>query len=130
MAKAINWPREFRDEILAEDCEQERCAFRLGDLYYLNRYWVPDEVVDIRVNHLKVRKATITRDLRQCPIRALTAEDFACQKSALSTPEAVTEFLAKTYNQPVTPDTPVTVVYYKNHPIDPDELEQPDDPHL
>ena len=64
MAKAINWPTQFRDEVLGEDTDTLRCALRLGTLYYDNQYWVPDAVVDIRVNHLKIRKAKIAGDLK------------------------------------------------------------------
>src|ERR1044072_289824 len=104
MAKAINWPLQFRDEVIAEDCESERCAFRLGNLYYENRYWVPDEVVDIRVNHKKIRRAVVIGDLRQCALKDLSPEDLRRQKQALQTHEAVARFLSETYSQPVTPD--------------------------
>ena len=30
MAKAINWPAAFRDEVIGEDCSGERIALRLG----------------------------------------------------------------------------------------------------
>lgn len=130
MAKAINWPLAFRDEVIAEDCEDLRCAFRLGDLYYENRYWVPDEVVDIRVNHKKIRKAVVVGDLRQCPIQELPEQDLQRQKSTLRSREALIRFLSETYNQPVDESTPVTIVTYRNHPIVPDEMEQQDDPHL
>lgn len=129
MAKAINWPLQFREEVIAEDCQQERVAFRLGDLYYQNRYWVPDEVVDIRVNHKKIRRAVVVGDLRQCPIAALTPEDFQRQKSRLRTPQAVIDYLSQTYNQPVDAQTLVTIVTYRNQPVIPDELEVDDDPH-
>jgi len=80
MPKAINWPQQFREEVIAEDAEQICCAFRLGSLYYENRYWVPDEVVDIRVNHRRIRKGQVLGDLRQCAIRELTDEDLRHQK--------------------------------------------------
>jgi hypothetical protein len=130
MAKAINWPLQFREEVIAEDCESEYCAFRLGDLYYENRYWVPDEVVDIRVNHKKIRKGVVVGDLRRCAIRELSPEDLRRQKRALQTREAVIRFLAETYNQPVDENTPVTIVCYKNQPVIPEEVEAQDDPHM
>jgi hypothetical protein len=130
MAKAINWPLQFRDEVIAEDCETARCAFRLGDLYYENRYWVPDEVVDIRVDHKKIRKAVVVGDLRRCAIRDLSPEDLRCQKRMLQTKEAVIRFLAETYNQPVDENTPVTIVSYKNQPVIAEEMEAQDDPHM
>lgn len=130
MAKAINWPLAFRDEIIAEDCDALHIAFRLGRLYYDNRYWVPEEVVDIRVNHKKIRKATVVGDLRQCAIRDLSAEDLACQKTSLRSHEAIIEFLSTTYQQPVDDSTLVTIVTYRNQPIIPEEMEEADDPHL
>jgi hypothetical protein len=124
MAKAINWPLAFRDEILAEDAESLRIALRLGTLYYENRYWVPDEVVDIRVNHLKVRQAVIIGDLRQCAIGALNAQDYAQLKSTLHSRDNVLSFLAANYEKPVDNDTLVTVVTYRNLPVVAEEIER------
>ncbi|MCE3235063.1 MAG: hypothetical protein K0Q50_1243 [Vampirovibrio sp.] len=130
MAKAINWPLQFRDEVIAEDNQSEHIALRLGSLYYENRYWVPDEVVDIRVNHKKIRKASVIGDLRQCPIRDLTDEDLNRLKQPLRNHEAVARFLAETYDQPVDLNTPVTIVTYRNHLLVPEEMEVQDDPHM
>lgn len=130
MAKAINWPVQFRDEVIAEDTEREYCALRVGNLYYENRYWVPDEKVDIRVNHKKIRKATVVGDLRQCAIQDLTEQDLQRLKRDLQNKEAIIRFLAETYNQPVDENTLVTIVTYRNHPIVPEEMEMQDDPHM
>lgn len=130
MAKAINWPLVFRDEVIGEDCESLHCAFRLGSLYYENRYWVPDEVVDIRVNHKKIRKAVVVGDLQQCPIDALTDDQLRLQKTTLRTKERLIRFLSDTYNQPVDEKTLVTIVTYRNQPIVQEEMEQQDDPHM
>lgn len=123
MAKAIHWPLQFRDEVLVEDCEQERIALRLGDLYYENRYWVPGEVVDIRVDHKKLRQGTVIGDLRKCSIQDLGASDFQRLKASLQNMDVVMQFLAETYNQPVTPETLVTIVTYQNRPVIPEEME-------
>jgi hypothetical protein len=96
MAKAINWPLPFRDEVLAEDCEQE---------------------------HKKVRMGRVVGDLRQCAIHALSAEDFSRLKKPLQTPQAVIDFLTTTYNQPVDENTLVTIVTYQNHPVIPEDIE-------
>lgn len=130
MAKAINWPQQFRDEVIDEDSQSERIALRLGDLYYQNRYWVPDEVVDIRVNHKKIRKAVVMGDLRQCAIRDLTEDDLKRLKQSLQSREAIIHFLSETYNQPVNEQTLVTVVTYRNQPLVPEEMEVQDDPHM
>lgn len=130
MAKAINWPQQFRDEVIAEDTEQARCALRLGKLYFENRYWVPDEVVDIRVNHRCIRKGIVVGDLRQCAIRDLSDEDLRCQKKTLQTQAAIIQFLAETYSQPVDENTLVTIVTYKNLPVVPEEMDVQDDCHM
>jgi len=130
MPKAINWPQQFREEVIAEDNEQICCAFRLGNLYYENRYWVPDEVVDIRVNHRRIRKGQVLGDLRQCAIQELTDEDLRHQKKDLRTKDAIIRFLSETYNQSVDGNTLVTIVTYKNFPIVPEEMDVQDDSHM
>jgi len=130
MAKAINWPLTFRDEVIQEDPESLHLALRLGDLYYQNRYWVEDEVVDIRVNHKVIRKGVIVGDLKQKSLQELSSEDFALLKSSLKNLEAVQNFLGQTYQAAVTPDTRVTLVAYRNLPVNPDEIEAEDDPHM
>ncbi|MDX2085829.1 MAG: hypothetical protein SFZ03_10635 [Candidatus Melainabacteria bacterium] len=130
MAKAINWPLPFRDEILKEDCLTERIALRLGTLYFDHQFWVPGEVVDIRVNHLKVRKAIVVQPVRKTTPAQLTPEDFKRLKTGLTDTEAVVHYLRKNYNQPVDEQTPLSVVAYKNLPVVPDEIEVADDPHL
>lgn len=130
MPKAINWPQQFRDEVIAEDTEQPHCAFRLGSLYYDNRYWVPDEVVDIRVNHRRIRKAKVLGDLRQCAIRDLSDQDLRAQKRTLQTRSAIIQFLSETYSQPVDENTLVTIVTYQNFPVIPDEMDVQDDSHM
>jgi hypothetical protein len=127
MAKAINWPAAYRNEILGEDTDTLRCAVRLGTLYYDNRFWADGEVVDIRVNHLKVRKGIVHGDLKACPIQDLTPAELAALKSDLKTPEALATFLATTYNQPVDLQTVVTLVFYRNLPVVPEEIETPED---
>jgi hypothetical protein len=130
MAKAINWPLQFREEVIAEGTESEYIALRLGQLYYENRYWVPDEVVDIRVNHKKIRKGIVIGDLRQCAIQDLTDEDLRRQKRSLQDREAIIQFLSTNYDQPVDQNTLVTIITYKNYLIVPEEMEIQDDPHM
>lgn len=130
MAKAINWPRQYRETVLAEDTDTLRAALRLGALYYEGRYWVDQERVDIRVNHLKIRKALIQGDLKLCAIEELSPSDLQALKPGMDSVAAVVNYLKETYQQPVNASSQVTVVYYKNEPINPDELEQPDDPHM
>ncbi len=84
----------------------------------------------IRVNHKIIRKATIIGDLTCCQISQLTPDDYATLKRSLNTPEALMAFLSETYNQPVTPETEVTLVTYQNHPIDLELMEVEDDPHM
>lgn len=126
MAKAINWPLAFYNEVLAEDCEQLRSAFRLGTLYYDHHYWTAGEIVDIRVNHLKVRQGRIEGDLKRYRLKELGADDLQCQKTALQTQATVQAFLQETYQQTVTEDSWITVVTYKNLPVIPEEIESAD----
>jgi len=130
MAKAINWPLSFREEVIQEDTDSVHLALRLGDLYYQNRYWVEDEVVDIRVNHKVIRKGVIVGDLRQKPLQELNQEDFSLLKSSLRNLEALQSFLSQTYQATVTPETPITLVAYRNLPVNPEEVEAEDDPHM
>jgi hypothetical protein len=123
MAKAIHWPAAFKDEVLAEPTDRVFCAFRLGAQYYEHRFWVDQEEVDIRVDHKVVRRAVVQGDLEQIPFAALTASVLAYQKQALQTLEAVRTFLSDAYQQPINDDTPITVVYYQNLPLDPDLME-------
>lgn len=123
MAKAINWPQAFRDEILAEDCETMRCALRIGTLYYEGRYWVENEIVDIRANQLKLRKGVVYGDLKLCKLQDLQPDEYTMLKATLQTPQALMAHLQQTYDQPVDKNTLVTVVYYKNLPVIPEEIE-------
>ena len=125
MAKAINWPEAFREEILAENCEAERCAFRLGSLYYDSPYWVDGEIVDIRANQRKVRQGIVQGDLKLCTVDALNPEDLQKQKSTLQSKADVISYLQETYGQPVTGESLITVVYYKNLPVVAEEIESP-----
>lgn len=130
MAKSINWPSQFKREVIAEDTDKRCKAIRIGRLYFDNRYWAEGEKVLIRVNHKIIRKATIVGDLTCCQINELTPEDYAAFKRALNTPEAVIKFLSETYNQPITPETEITLVTYQNEPIDLELMEVEDDPHM
>lgn len=130
MSKAINWPAAYRQTVLEEDTDTLRCAFRLGRLYYDHTYWVDGEEVDIRVNHKIIRKGVIVGALKCCPISQLAPADFAAQKAGVQSIDEAVAFLTQTYNQPVTPSTEVTVVYYRNCPLDPEILEVEDDPHM
>ncbi len=128
MAKAINWPAEFRDEILAEDTESIFCAFRLGTLYYEGGYWTPGEEVDIRCNHLKIRRAVVEGDLQRCRVGDLSPDLLARQKGRLQSIPAVIAFLTETYDRPVDENTELTVVCYRNLPVVPENVESEPDP--
>jgi len=127
MAKAINWPQEFYDEIMAEDMTSPRIALRLGSLYYDNAYYTDKEIVDIRVNHKIVRLAEITGEIKLVAIKDITEEELSKYKNGMDTKEAVINFLSKTYNQQVNEDTQVTLINYKNLTVvEPED----DDPHM
>jgi len=134
MAKAINWPHQFREAVLNEGVDTLQVAVRPGTLYFDHGYWVDGEEVDIRVNHLKVRKAVIEGDLRKTVIAELTHEELQALKPGLQTPEALLTYLTETYPmhdaQPFTPASEITVVRYRNRPIDSENMEVADDPHM
>jgi|GEM_PF-1332315 len=130
MAKAINWPLSFREEVIQEDTDSVHLALRLGDLYYQNRYWVEGEVIDIRVNHKVIRKGVIVGDMRQIPLQDLSEAEFKLLKSSLKNVAAVESFLSQTYQTTITKATPVTLVMYRNLAINEDEMEAEDDPHM
>jgi hypothetical protein len=116
MAKSINWGSSFLATVQNEPENTPFLALRLGTLYYDNQYWVPDEVVDIRVNHEIVRQGKVIAPVRLSAVKDLTTEEFTKLKPSLQTVDAVTQFLQSTYQpeQPVTPETIVTLVEYIN----------------
>jgi hypothetical protein len=118
MAKAINWPQSLRQAVLDEDTHTLYSALRLGTLYYDNRFWVPDEVVDIRVNHLRVRQGVVVGDLACMSLETLSSATYAQLKPGMQSLPEVLLFLQTHYpEQPVTPQTLVTLVTYKNLPL-------------
>lgn len=125
MAKAINWPVQYRDHIINEPSSQPYIAVRLGRLYYDNQFWVPEEVVDIRVNSLRVRRGKVLGELRCTTPGELTEDDFALLKPGIQDLESLLNFLRQTYGQSVNEDTVITVVRYSNFPVDPDLMEHP-----
>lgn len=125
MAKAINWPAEFRDTVLNEPIQQRYAAVRLGRLYYDNQFWVPEEVVDIRVNSLVVRRGVVKGELWCGPVAELSPTMLARLKPGIQTLDSLVDYLKKTYNQAVGPTTEVTVVQYENLPLDPAIMEYP-----
>jgi len=125
MAKAINWPETYRAYWLAAPADARvHLALRLGDLYFTNQYWVPDEIVDLRVGHKIVRSAVIAGELRQMPVEEFSGEELAALPPDLQTPDAVVAFLALTYSQPVTLQTPVTLVPFRLLAVDLDKVEK------
>ncbi|MEI8389668.1 MAG: hypothetical protein WCG23_07250 [bacterium] len=127
MAKAINWPKEFYDEVISEDMESVRIAIRPGSLYFDNCYYTPDEVVDIRVDHKIVRQGIIVGDLELVKIKDISDENLAKYKKSMSNKKDLIDFLSKNYNQQINDDDEVTLITYKNLEIAaPDD----DDPHM
>ena len=127
MAKAINWPKEFYEEVISEDMESVRIAIRPGSLYFDNCYYTPDEVVDIRVDHKIVRQGIIVGDLELVKIKDISDENLAKYKKSMSNKKDLIDFLSKNYNQQINDDDEVTLITYKNLEIAaPDD----DDPHM
>lgn len=128
MAKAINWSKEFYDEVINEDSNRPKIALRIGNLYYDNKYYTKGEKVDIRVDHKVVRKALITDDLRVSKIKDLSDDVLLLYKKSLGKQADVISFLTNNYNQPVDEETIVTIVTYQNMPEK--ENTAIDDPHF
>ena len=128
MSKAINWPIEFYEEVLNEDCETPKIALRLGSLYFDNGYYLPDEIVDIRVDHKIVRQGKIVGEMKLLKIDDLNEETLNQYKSSLRQNSEVLNFLKKNYNKPVDEKTEVTVITYKNLPVEKQEIT--DDQHI
>ena len=122
MAKAINWPKEFYEEVISEDMESVRIAIRPGSLYFDNCYYTPDEVVDIRVDHKIVRQGIIVGDLELVKIKDISDENLAKYKKSMSNKKDLIDFLSKNYNQQINDDDEVTLITYKNL-----EIAAPDD---
>jgi hypothetical protein len=116
MAKSINWSSQFLQAVQSEPQQLPYIALRLGALYYDNQYWVPDEVVDIRVNNEVIRKGQVVAPVRLTTIGALTSTEFEQLKSPLKTVTAVIDYLQQTYqpDEPITEQTVITVVEYIN----------------
>jgi len=127
MAKAINWSKEFYDEVISEDMDSPRIAVRLGSIYYDNGYYTDKEVVDIRVDHKVVRKGIIAGDVKLMKIKDLSGEDLAKYKKSMENKSNLINFLSKNYNQQVNEDSEITLITYKNLDIVPSE---DDDPHM
>jgi hypothetical protein len=125
VAKAINWPPDFRDTVINEPIGVLFCAVRLGRLYFENTYWTPDEVVDIRVGNLVVRRGVVRGSLWAGAIADLPALVYQRLKPGLQTEGQLLDYLRRNYNQALGPTAQVTVVTYENSPFDPALVEQP-----
>lgn len=128
MAKAINWPQEFYEEIINEDSEYPKIALRIGDLYFNNGYFANGEVVDIRIDHKITRKAIIIDDLKIYKIKDLPQDIISTYKTRLKNKAEIISFLSTNYNQQIDEETSVTVITYKNLPLE--KRETVDDPHI
>ena len=127
MSKAINWSKEFYDEVVSEDMESARIAIRPGNIYYENGYYTPNEIVDIRVDHKVVRKGIILGDLKLMKIKDISDESLAKYKKSMSNKQDLINFLSKNYNQQINEDNEVTLITYKNLEM---EVSEYDDPHM
>lgn len=128
MAKTINWPEQFYNEIISEDSISPKIALRLGTLYYDNNYYSDNEIVDIRVNHKPVRKAKIIGEMMVLQIKDLMDNILLFCKSSLREKADIINFLANNYNRSVDDNTVITVITYQNLPYE--YYEGIDDPHV
>ncbi len=114
MAKAINWPEEFLEEVQLENKEELKIALRLGCVYHEQNYYHVDDIVDIRVGGKIVRKAMIPCQTKTMRIKDITTSDIYRLKEDLQNKESIVKFLSKTYNKEINEETVVTVITYKN----------------
>ena len=128
MAKAINLPQKFLEEVMNEDSATSKIALRLGSLYFDNAYYSVNEIVDIRVDHKIARKAVIMDDMRLFKIKDMPEEVLKMYKTSLREKSGIINFLADNYKQPVDEETFVTVITYKN--LAKEMVGIVDDPHL
>jgi hypothetical protein len=127
MAKAIHWPEPFRDAILAETTDQLCCVFRLGTLYAEGAYWQDGDLVDVRCNHLKVRRGQIVGSMSIMAIGQLNQDVLQYQKPSLQTIEAIKSFFNTHYQTAATDETLISIAYYRNAPLDEAYMEQTPD---
>lgn len=128
MAKAINWPISFYDEIISEDTDSFFVALRPGSLYSDTKYYHKGDVVDVRVNHKIVRKAVIAKNLITAKIKDLDHTVLDYFKKGYQSKNKIADFLKTNYNKPIDESSTVTVITYYNLPVEQDvEL---DDPHM
>lgn len=126
MPRAINWPRQFLNEIMNEDDSSERIAIRLGSLYFDNKYFDKEDTIQIRADGNVVREAKITRDLKLSTINDLDDNLLKLNKQHLQTRHAVIEFLSRVYHKKVENDSEITLIFYKNLALQDFDI---DDPH-
>lgn len=114
MAKAINWPKEFRDEILQENKDEIKIALRIGPFYAECGYYEENDIVDIRADEEILRKASIPCPPKVTTIKNLATSDLYRLKEVLRDKDSIVNFLSKTYNKEVDENSEITVITYKN----------------
>lgn len=128
MAKAINWPKDFYNEVISEDTDSFFIALRPGSLYSDTKYYAKGEVVDVRVDHKIVRKAVIAKDMITAKIKDLDYSILGYFKKGYQSTRKVADFLETNYNKPIDEASTVTVITYYNLPVEQDV--EYDDPHM
>ena len=114
MAKAINWPFKYYEEITMESVNSPKIALRPGCLYYDNNYYRDGDKVDIRVQHRVVRPAVIQGKMKLKRIKDLTQEEIKACKSDLNNIPAIILFLNENYELSLDENSEVTVITYRN----------------
>lgn len=122
MPKAINWPAQFKQQLLDDSEGERRMALRPKAIYFEHRYWTDGDIVDLRANGEVLRSARIVGEMKCCPINALLLDDLAAFLPGVMTMDALCDYLQVTYPEchaaePISPETLVSVVYYENLPL-------------
>lgn len=128
MAKAINWPKEYYEEILNEDFDTVKIAIRPDTLYYDTNYYTLGEVVDLRVDHRVLRKAVIADEMMSFRINEIPDELLKSVKKNIVHQSDVINFLKTYYNRDFDENSLVTLISYRN--LNDADAELREDPRL
>lgn len=128
MAKAINWPQEFKNEVINEAEDSIKIAIRPGRLYHDTKYYHKGEIVHIRIDNTIIRTAVIQEEMKVCKIKDISKVDLNLLKNSLQSTESIKNFLSKRYNICIDENTEVTIITYRNLGLTDEALQ--DDPHF
>lgn len=128
MAKTINWPQQFHDEVINEVEDSIKLAIRPGRLYYDTHYYKKGDIVDIRIENTVVRRAMVHDDLKIITVKDIQQVELNLFKKSLQSKEAIINFLSERYDLCADENTEVTLIAYRN--MDLVDTSENEDPHF